>query len=62
MITGRAIHEAAVRRAIELSVKQYCPVHAMLSKAFPIELKYSILETDSDGSERLVAEWPLRAG
>lgn len=53
-ITGHAIREAAVRRAIELSVRQYCPVHAMLSKAFPIELKYSIFETDGDGEGRLV--------
>jgi putative redox protein len=54
VITGRGIREASVRRAIELSVKQYCPVHAMLSKAFPIELKYSILEGDSQGNGRHV--------
>ncbi len=54
VITGRGIRELAVRRAIELSVKQYCPVHAMLSKAFPIELKYSILEGDSQGNSRLI--------
>jgi putative redox protein len=44
VVTGQGVREASLRRAIELSVKQYCPVHAMLSKAFPINLLYSILE------------------
>jgi putative redox protein len=56
VITGHAIHELSVRRAIELSAKQYCPVHAMLSKAFRIELQYSILERDRDGNGRLVLQ------
>ena len=43
-------------RAIELSVQQYCPVHAMLVKAFPIAIKYSILEDDGDGGRR--NRWP----
>jgi putative redox protein len=54
VVTGRGIREASVRRAIELSVKQYCPVHAMLSRAFPISLKYSILEGDREGAGQLV--------
>ena len=54
VITGHGIRELAVRRAIEISVSQYCPVHAMLAKAFPIELTYSILEGDRDGSGKLV--------
>jgi putative redox protein len=54
VVTGRGIREASVRRAIELSVRQYCPVHAMLSKAFPISLLYSILEGASDRDARLV--------
>lgn len=45
VVTGRKIRESSLRRAIELSVKQYCPVHAMLAKAFPIDLHYSIYET-----------------
>jgi len=49
VVTGKAIREASLRRAIELSVEQYCPVHAMLSKAFPIELRYSILEGAEGG-------------
>ena len=49
VVTGKAIREASLRRAIELSVEQYCPVHAMLSKAFPIELRYLILESAEVG-------------
>lgn len=44
VVTGHEVKEASLRRAIELSVKQYCPVYAMLSKAFPIELRYTIVE------------------
>lgn len=54
VITGNGIRESSVRRAIELSIQQYCPVHAMLSKAFPITLNYSILEGDADGSGHVV--------
>jgi putative redox protein len=50
VVSGRAIEEDALVRAIELSVKQYCPVHAMLGRAFPIELRYSIFEINSDGT------------
>jgi len=53
-IQGRDVKESAVRRAIELSVRQYCPVHAMLSKAFPIELKYTILEGARDEPGQIV--------
>jgi len=56
VVAGRAIEEAALRRAIELSVKQYCPVHAMLAKAFPIELRYSIVEINADGSRQRIRE------
>jgi putative redox protein len=56
VVSGRAIEEAALRRAIELSVKQYCPVHAMLGKAFRIELKYSIHEIRPDGSRERIRE------
>lgn len=54
VIAGHDIDQASVLRAIELSVKQYCPVHAMLAKAFPIDLKYSILETAVEGEPKLV--------
>jgi putative redox protein len=49
VVTGKAIREASLRRAIRLSVEQYCPVHAMLSRAFPIELRYSLLESAGSG-------------
>lgn len=61
VITGHDIDEAAVRRAIELSVKQYCPVHAMLSKAFPIALNYSIYDGDGRGAPQLVSQGTYRA-
>lgn len=54
VVTGKAIREASLRRAIELSVEQYCPVHAMLSKAFPIQLRYSILESSGSGAPTVV--------
>lgn len=56
VVSGHRIDEAALLRAIDLSVKQYCPVHAMLTKAFPITLKYSILESDPDGGRRVVSQ------
>lgn len=56
MIQGHDVAEAAVRRAIELSVERYCPVHAMLSRAFPIALEYSILEGSRQETGRLVRE------
>ena len=46
LITGKNIDEAAVLRAIALSADKYCPAQAMLSKAFPIELRYKIFEED----------------
>lgn len=45
-VRGSAVEESAVRRAIELSALKYCPAQAMLSKAFPMEFRYVILETD----------------
>ncbi len=56
VVIGHGIDEASVRRAIELSVKQYCPVHAMLSRAFPIQLKYSIFEGENKENSRLVKQ------
>ena len=56
VITGQGIGEADVLRAIDLSVKKYCPVHAMLEKAFPIALTYSIYEGDGNGKQSLVKQ------
>ncbi|MEW5940095.1 MAG: OsmC family protein [Chloroflexota bacterium] len=55
-VTGRKVDETAVLRAIELSVEKYCPVHAMLSLAFPIDLTYVVLEDEGEGNSRVVAE------
>jgi putative redox protein len=56
VVTGSGLREEALLRAIELSVKQYCPVHAMLSKAFPIELRYTILEAEAGAGARIVRQ------
>ncbi len=42
-VGGKDVEEAAVLRAIQLSADKYCPVYAMLSEVFPIELRYRIL-------------------
>jgi len=55
-VTGHAVEEAAVLRAIELSLEKYCPVHAMLSQVFPIDVTYLVCEDEGDGSRRVVAE------
>jgi putative redox protein len=47
LVTGENISEAAVLRAIELSVEKYCPAQAMLSKAFPMKLIYRIFDENS---------------
>jgi putative redox protein len=44
VVTGTNVDEAAVVRAIELSATRYCPAQAMLAKAFPMELIYTIYE------------------
>jgi len=54
LVTGHNVDEAAVRRAIELSALKYCPVQAMLTKAFPIELFYEIYADLGDGATELV--------
>jgi putative redox protein len=62
VVTGEAVQEAALVRAIELSVKQYCPVHAMLARSFPIELSYSILDAARSAQPRLVTHGTFRVG
>jgi putative redox protein len=41
-IVGRDVDPVAVERALELSQTKYCPAQAMLSKAVPIKLAYTI--------------------
>jgi putative redox protein len=59
VVAGHGIREASLVRAIELSVKRYCPVHAMLEKAFPIELKYCIYEAMGANDKKLSAQGRL---
>jgi putative redox protein len=54
IVSGHAVEEAAVIRAIELSATRYCPAQAMLGKAFPIEMNYQIYETQESGERKLV--------
>ena len=54
-VTGHAVDENALLRAIELSALKYCPAQAMLSKAFPMDLVYEIYE---DGGKLVKSgEW-----
>jgi putative redox protein len=53
LVSGHAVDEAALLRAIELSAQRYCPAQSMLSQVFPIELQYQIFE-DVDGKKDLV--------
>ena len=55
-VTGHNINETDVLRAIELSIQKYCPVHAMLSQAFPISQRYVVFEEEGEGVRRVVAE------
>jgi putative redox protein len=51
-VTGRALSEAAIRRAIELSATKYCPVNAMLSAgATMVHHRYVIHSSGSDPRE-----------
>jgi len=56
LVTGHAVDEAAVLRAIELSATKYCPVQAMLGKVVPMELVYEIYEDEGSGKTKLVKQ------
>ena len=56
LVTGRAVDEAALLRAIELSATKYCPAQAMLGKAVPMELVYEIYEDEGGGKKRLAKQ------
>ena len=47
LVTGKNVSEESVLRAIQLSADKYCPAQAMLSKAFPIKLIYTIFDKNS---------------
>ncbi len=46
-VIGRGVDESALLRAIALSAEKYCPAQAMLSKAFPMRMTYTILDEDT---------------
>jgi len=46
VVSGHAVEQAAVERAVQLSADKYCPAQAMFSKAAPIELKITIQAGD----------------
>ena len=54
LVTGHAVDETAVLRAIELSATKYCPAQAMLGKVVPMELVYEIYEDEGSGKTRMV--------
>ena len=59
LVTGHGIDEKAVLRSIELSAKRYCPAQGMLAKAFPMKLRYQLMEDKGGGETDLVVrgEW-----
>ena len=54
VVTGDVAPEA-LRRSIELSAMQYCPVNAMLSRAVQIEHRYRLTDGSGNRHEALVA-------
>lgn len=56
LVVGKSIEEEAVLRSIELSATKYCPVHAMLEQAFPIDMQYEIYEEQENGERQLVCQ------
>ena len=56
VVSGKAIDEASVLRAIELSATRYCPAQAMFGRVFPMELHYEIYEDEGEGNQRLMVQ------
>jgi putative redox protein len=55
-VTGHAIEEKAVRRAIQLSAERYCPAQGMLNRVMPIKLDYEIYEDLGAEKRKLVTK------
>ena len=55
-VSGHAIDETALLRAIELSATRYCPAQAMFRPVFPMSLKYTIFEDEGEGGSHLVKQ------
>ena len=45
IVKGRALAEAKVKRAIDLSIEKYCSATAMLSKTATVTHDYEVVET-----------------
>jgi putative redox protein len=50
-----AVEPEALRRSIELSATQYCPVSAMLSAVARVEHRYRLIDADGTEHEAVVA-------
>lgn len=55
-VSGLAVDEDAVIRAIELSALRYCPAQGMFRQIFPMALKYYIYEDHGEDGKTLVKE------
>ncbi|MCV5942096.1 hypothetical protein OFN64_36030, partial [Escherichia coli] len=44
IVTGKALKDAAVSRAVDLSAEKYCSVALMLEKAVNITHSYEVIE------------------
>ena len=55
-VSGHALDEVALLRAIELSATRYCPAQAMFKSVFPITLKYTIFEDEGEDRFHLVKQ------
>jgi putative redox protein len=62
LVTGKAVQEKAVVRAIELSATRYCPAQAMLGQIMPIKVKYHIYEDKADELPENVVSGTLDIG
>jgi putative redox protein len=54
VVVGHAVDEAALLRAIELSLTRYCPANAMLGRLMPTQFRYHIYEDLGEGRRELV--------
>ena len=61
-VSGHAVDEAALLRAIELSATRYCPAQAMFKSVFPMTLKFAIYEDDGAGVSHLVRQGETTPG
>jgi putative redox protein len=44
VVEGRGVSADAVRQAVDLSARKYCPVGAMLGKTVPIQVSFEVVE------------------